>query len=251
MSDERRGKSIYKRTLPYRAARAVTHPLWEHIRASVLQYKYRGHSFDKTLEWNWAAKHYNRIALVNLLASQKPDCRYLEIGCASNDLFDSVAASQKTGVDPERGGTVRMTSDEFFSTSDDLFDVVFIDGLHTYDQVRRDVLNSMRALKPGGWVALHDLLPGNWIEHHRPLVTRFAWTGDVWKVAFELAATEGVDFRIVAIDYGVGVFRVTGPGTQLVDLRHDLQERQFDYFYENVSALPVIEWDEAVKWIRA
>jgi hypothetical protein len=100
--------------------------------------------------------------------------------------------------------------------------VVLIDGLHTYDQVRRDVINSIKFLKPGG-CALHDMLPRTWIEDHVPIVSSEAWTGDVWKVAFELSKTEGIDFKIIKIDNGIGVLRLTNNTTSLVDLTNELR----------------------------
>ena len=83
--------------------------------------------------------------------AEPPDGNYLEIGCANNDLFDAVMAGRKVGVDPLRGGTHRLTSDVFFAgCGGEPFDVVFIDGLHLYDQVRRDLDGALGVLKPGG-----------------------------------------------------------------------------------------------------
>ncbi|HYN80858.1 MAG TPA: class I SAM-dependent methyltransferase [Gemmatimonadaceae bacterium] len=246
-----RSRPFYERTLPYRAMRFLFSPSWKRFRDFVLQRRYRRNAFDKTLDWGWGETHFNRIALVNLLVSRKQHCSYLEIGCATNDLFNSVATPDKTGVDPERGGTIRKTSDDFFLSNDLSFDVIFIDGLHTYEQVHKDVVNSMMILKPGGWIAIHDLLPSAWIEHHRPLLTRGAWTGDVWKVAFELARTEGIDFKILKIDFGVGVLRLTRENPELVDMAKELRDKEFAYFYENVSKLPVVEWDDAQEWLRS
>src|SRR5262245_53675449 len=120
------------------------------------------HSDSRTFDWDWRETNYNRIAVVNLLLSKKTDPSYLEIGCESNAMFNSVPALHKVGVDPASGGTERKTSDEFFEANTDLFDVVFIDGLHTYEQARRDVINSIKCLKEDGWVALHDMLPRRW-----------------------------------------------------------------------------------------
>ncbi len=114
------------------------------------------------LNGDGAKVNFNRIALVNLLVSKKSDCAYLEIGCATNDLFNAVPALNKIGVDPQAGGTVRKTSDDFFLANETNFDVVFIDGLHTYDQVRKDVVNSIKFLNPGGWIRFTRYLPGNW-----------------------------------------------------------------------------------------
>ncbi|HET7873735.1 MAG TPA: class I SAM-dependent methyltransferase, partial [Terriglobales bacterium] len=130
------------------------------LRDSYLRFKYRHHAFHGAIDWKWEKINYNRIALVNLLAATKHEPSYLEIGCNTNDLFNSVPASQKVGVDPACGGTLRLTSDAFFAANKQLFDIVFIDGLHTYEQVRKDVVNSIKFLKPGGYIALHDMLPG-------------------------------------------------------------------------------------------
>ena len=212
--------------------------------------KYAYNAYNKSFDWNWNKTNFNRIALVNLLASQKTDCTYLEIGCASNDLYDSVPVLNKIGVDPQRGGNVRKTSDDYFHTNETLFDVVFIDGLHTYDQVRKDVINAIKFLKSGGWIALHDMLPRSWMEHHVPYLGAGPWTGDVWKVAFELSQTEGIEFKILKIDRGVGVLRLVKDKPTLIDLTSELSGKQFSYFYENITKLPIIEWNDAQKWLR-
>jgi hypothetical protein len=215
-----------------------------------LQKQFQHHAYEKSLAWNWRSINYNRIALINLLVSNFQNCDYLEIGCNTNNLFDSVPVKNKIGVDPFAGGNIRKTSDDFFSENAAKFDVIFIDGLHTYEQVRLDVINAIKTLKPGGWIALHDLLPRDWIEQHVPVISSSNWTGDVWKVAFELSKTNGVDFKILKIDNGVGVFKLTSPSPQLLDMTAELGGKQFSYFYENLSQLPILEWDEAQSWLK-
>jgi hypothetical protein len=217
----------------------------------VLLRKWSHHSDARKFEWDWGAINYNRIAVVNLLLSKFRDPAYLEIGCASNALFNSVPVQHKVGVDPVSGGTERKTSDEFFKSNTRKFDVVFIDGLHTYEQARKDVINSINCLSDRGWIALHDMLPRDWTEHHIPLVTREVWCGDVWKVAFELSQTEGIDFKILKIDYGVGVFRLLKKDVVLKDLTGDLRDKEFSYFYENIKALTVTDWQDAQQWLRS
>jgi len=213
--------------------------------------KWSHHSDSRRFDWDWRATNYNRIAVVNHLLSKVTNPAYLEIGCASNALFDSVPALNKVGVDPVSGGTERKTSDDFFQQNKSKFDVVFIDGLHTYEQVRKDVINSIKCLKDNGWVALHDMLPRDWIEQHIPIVTRHVWTGDVWKVAFELSQTDGIDFKILKIDYGVGVFRVLKQDVVLKELSDDLRDKEFSYYYDNIKALPITDWKEAQQWLRS
>ena len=106
--------------------------------------------FKESFDWNWKDIRYNRIALVNLLCASKLGGNYLEIGCQCNICFDAVPMMNKIGVDPQSGGTHREYSDDFFVSNTTYFDVIFIDGLHVYDQVRRDVVNSINFLKPGG-----------------------------------------------------------------------------------------------------
>ncbi|MDQ0349017.1 class I SAM-dependent methyltransferase [Ancylobacter vacuolatus] len=203
------------------------------------------------IDWDWSAINYNRIALLNVLAARKFDGAYLEIGCFQNNLFDSMPIPLKIGVDPVQGGTVRATSDEFFASNTRKFDLIFIDGLHTYDQVRRDLVNALKVINPGGWIALHDMLPRSAMEQHDDLLPiGHPWVGQGWKVAFELLQTQGLDWRIVKIDYGVGVVRVETPGTALADLSSTLSGSTFPYFYENHPRLPIVTWEEALPWLR-
>ena len=225
-------------------------PLYRHVRQNYLLNKWKKHSFQNSFDWNWKAENYNRIALVNLLRSGKPDGNYLEIGCDENAVFDSVPAKYKVGVDPEKGGTLRMTSDDFFLSNKQKFDVIFIDGLHIYEQVRKDVINSINCINDGGWIALHDMLPRNWIEEHVPIISLGDWNGDVWKVAFELANTDGIDFKLLKIDRGVGVIRMSRPNVKLTDLRKKLDHERFEYLYANLSKLPLASWEEAYDWIK-
>ena len=143
-----------------------------------------------------------------------------------------------------------MTSDAFFSTNEAHFDIVFIDGLHTYEQVRRDLSNALSKARKGGWIILHDMLPLKWKEQHVPIVTTGNWTGDVWKVAFELLDTTSIEFNIVIVDHGVGVIKVLKESPTLVDRRPHLSDKQFGYYFERLSDLPVIEWGEFREWIQ-
>jgi hypothetical protein len=206
--------------------------------------------FKQSFVWNWSNIRYNRIALVNLLCASKLDGNYLEIGCQGNICFDAVPMMNKIGVDPEGGGTHREYSDDFFIKNTNYFDVIFIDGLHIYDQVRRDVVNSIKFLKPGGWIAIHDMLPDDAISEHVPMISKGPWFGDVWKVAFELASSAGIEFKIIKIDAGIGLFRITEPHATLNNMEGLLQNKRFQYLYENIGQLPLVEWDDAYKWIR-
>ena len=143
-----------------------------------------------------------------------------------------------------------MTSDEFFgSWAGEPFDLIFIDGFHTYEQAAKDVRNSLKVLNHGGWILVHDMLPRDWLEEHVPRLQN-VWTGDVWKVAFELAQTNGIEFKILKIDHGVGMFRVLIQDVQVPDLANELGDKRFLYLFENFHHLPVVEYDEGRLWIQ-
>ena len=161
--------------------------------------------------FNYEKSPYNRLSLISLAISQAiikkgyENCNYLEIGCFDNKAFDTIPLplEQKIGVDPLRGGTHRMTSDVFFSNNKKKFDVIFIDGLHSYDQCSKDCTNSIKFLNEDGIIILHDMMPRHKTEESAE------FSGDVWKVAFELCQSENVKFVIANIDQGVGLLKIT------------------------------------------
>ena len=71
---------------------------------------------EKKFSFDYESNFYNRLAFDNKAISLYEDCKYLEIGVCTNEVFNSVplSISNKVGVDPVQGGTHRMTSDQFF-----------------------------------------------------------------------------------------------------------------------------------------
>ena len=54
-----------------------------------------------------------------------------------------------------------MTSDKFFSIDDRKFDIIYIDGDHTYEFTKRDADNAWDRLEDGGTIIGHDYLHRN------------------------------------------------------------------------------------------
>ena len=36
---------------------------------------------------------------------------------------------------------------------------------------------------------------------------------------------------------------------KLVDMAEELKEKEFEYFYKNIGKLPLVEWQDFVKWL--
>lgn len=153
---------------------------------------------------------YNRISFIQKsLANFDPSsCKYLEIGTFQNETFNTIPLPlhNKFGVDPTSGGNIRLSSDDFFQKNKNKFDVIFIDGLHTYEQCQKDVINSLNFLNENGIILIHDLLPKNKFQAQVPR-KQDIWNGDVWKVAVELNNSKNIKFIIANIDHGVGIVK--------------------------------------------
>ena len=242
--------SRLKNSIFYKKLQYHFYPTIRYLRETKLLKRYATCSDPRQFNWDWSKINFNRIALVNLLLNKFPNPTYLEIGCAENALFDSVPVLNKIGVDPVSGGNIRKTSDEFFLENQQSFDVIFIDGLHTYEQVRKDVINALAHLTPNGFLVLHDMLPRTWIEHHTPPIKDGPWAGDVWKVGLELSNTPGIDFKILKIDHGVGLARLINPDVNLVDMQPLLRDANFGFFADNVENLPIVDWNTGLRWLN-
>ena len=217
-----------------------------------MKLKYISNKSKNKLDFDWDSQNFNRTALLNFIISchhKKNKCNYLEIGCASNMNFDAICLTNKIGVDPDIGGTLRLTSDEFFKNNNSTFDLIFLDGLHTYQQTKKDLINSINILNKGGIIVLDDFIPRDWKEHFTPRVQTF-WNGDIWKIAFELAESQGISYRLITIDGGQCVILKDSESYFIPDLEKELLNRDFDYFFNNFKKLSVLNLDEGLSWIK-
>ena len=195
---------------------------------------------------------YNRTSFITkcLTRFNFDNAKYLEIGVCANDVFNAIPLkiSNKIGVDPQRGGTHRMTSDSFFENNKEMFDVIFIDGLHLYGQCQKDCINSLKFLKDDGFIIFHDFLPRNAYEENVPPKQK-EWSGDIWKVAVEINNSLNKDFIIVNIDRGVGILK---PQKDFkYKFMSNLKNMDFDDFYKSYySELPIVNCNEAFKFIE-
>ena len=192
---------------------------------------------------------YKRQAFINKAISKFRNCKYLEIGVDKNQVFNSIPLSvnDKFGVDPISGGNMRMTSDDFFKEFKHLkFDVIFIDGLHEYEQCKKDCINSLNQLNDGGIIFFHDFLPRSEFEEKVPR-QQISWTGDVWKVAVELNNCDNAEFKIINIDNGIGILKIK-KNFSYKEIPN-IKNLKFKNFIELKKTLPIINSEEALNFI--
>lgn len=152
-----------------------------------------------------------RFERLNALARLNFAKSYLEIGVANGSTFHLVEVPYKVGVDPKFQFNVcehasqrtifhETTSDVFFSTlasRHGKFDLIYLDGLHTFDQTFRDFCSSIKRSHANTIWLIDDTLPTSWWAANRSqrvargirrLLRRKdpSWMGDVFKVVFAI-----------------------------------------------------------------
>ena len=158
---------------------------------------------------------------VRLVAAE----HYLEIGVRNPDHnFNKINCANKFSVDPglefkANPATFKLTSDRFFEQlkngalsipSTYTFDVIFIDGLHTADQVEKDIENSLKHLSENGVIIMHDCNPPT--EFHqrecfpfKNSPARHNWNGTTWKAYYKFRHQPSLFSACFDTDWGVAV----------------------------------------------
>ena len=172
---------------------------------------------------------HDGIGYLNFMAtlSQHLRCRnYFEIGTAAGHSLrafrcDAVCVDPRFKVSQDvlqgrrRAHFFQMTSDAFFNHySLRLFlpggaDVAFLDGLHHFEALLRDFINTERFCHDRSVILLHDCLPLNERMAERDFRedeaedadTRTAWTGDVWRL-LPILQKYRPDLRVQQFDCG-------------------------------------------------
>lgn len=203
-----------------------------------------GEKFSKKINFKFDNK--NRIELIKYMIENKNYKKYLEIGCHNDEVFNKISI-EKIGVDPVSGGNFRGTSDEFFKKNKSNFDCIFIDGLHEYKQVKRDILNSIKILENDGIIILHDCLPPS-IDRQRVPRTRYTWNGDVWKAIVEVRTWSHVNTYTILSDQGLGIIQKKY-NSDILNLKiTNFDKLSYKFFYENYPILMrTIYFEEFIK----
>jgi predicted O-methyltransferase YrrM len=205
-----------------------------------------GEKFYKRLDFNWKL-YPSRLQVIQHIIDIKKYKTYLEIGCYQDDIFSNISIQNKIGVDPVSGGTVKDTSDGFFKKNNSKFDIIFIDGLHHYKQVKKDIQNSLSFLNVGGLILLHDCMPQRFIEQAVPQA-KGTWMGDVWKNIVECRTMPNIMTYTIHADHGIGIL-LKRPNENTLNLSvSNFDKLKFkDFFYNYKIYLNVISYEDIVK----
>lgn len=224
----------------------------------------------------------NRLSVINDIITSIQAQSYLEIGVHAGSVFFNVEVPMKYGVDPKflfsisetledkplfingklcflDANLYELTSDQFFEiyAPDDLkdgIDVVFVDGLHTYEQSLKDVKNCLPYLNDGGVIIMHDCNPLSYATAYPAKKSmdevlnlakqgeipgwNYNWNGDVWKALVHLRVEyDSLNIFTLDLDWGLGII-TSGKGDKIENiLLKDIQEADYSFLERNRETL--------------
>ena len=167
-------------------------------------------------------RELSRISVINSCLKTIRGNSYLEIGIGTGKTITKIKSNHKVGVDPklqvnkairqqQNTKLYELTSDQFFKKNKEKYDVIFVDGLHLYEQAIRDILNSLNVLTKNGVIIAHDCNPKT--ERVASRTSRKGvWSGDVWKAIYDLKLNyKNLDYFCLASDFGLGIITKKNP----------------------------------------
>lgn len=185
-----------------------------------------------------------RTDLLNFLVEKHGLKRYLEIGVQNPDQnFNKIKCEYKVSVDPDPNAHAdfQMTSDEFFSNvnTEGGYDLVFIDGEHSEQQLEKDFFNALKIICMGGWIVMHDTNPVSEHLTHFPRDKKGSWNGSAYRFASRLNSKK---YFTVNIDHGLSLYQKT----EFPLIKSNIP-MVWDYFDKNrKELLNLISWEEFV-----
>ena len=170
---------------------------------------------------------------------------YLEVGTFTGKSL-SLAKGNTIAVDPEfklRHPAVNPTGKQMFffqQSSDDFFkdgflkknkisvDLAFLDGMHLFEYLLRDFIETEKAMSKKGVIALHDCCPTTDYMATREF-HKGDWTGDVWKT-LQILQLYRPDLKIdvtTAFPTGLVLIRNLNPRSTVLSKKYDALVKEF------------------------
>jgi hypothetical protein len=205
-----------------------------------------GEKFYKRLNYDWSNEP-SRIHIIKEIIKRENYKDYLEIGCDNDENFSQVDIENKIGIDPLKGGTLRMTSDQFFKNNKKNFDMIFLDGLHTYEQTIKDIDNSLKVLNNKGVILIHDCLPKKIWNQIVPRIYGH-WNGDVWKAIVHSRTYDYAETYTCTADHGLGIIFKRKNKNRLKLETNNMKNLRFsDYFNNHKKFMNLISYEDLKK----
>ncbi len=178
---------------------------------------------------------------------------YLEVGTETGESLavagcDAIAVDARFALQAGATGNrkrtffFQMPSDTFFATEDvtrllgSPVDIAFLDGMHRFEFLLRDLIGAEAACHSRSLILLHDCLPLNprmALRQYRPGdssegETIYFWTGDVWKL-LPILGEYRPDLRLHVLDCPptglVAITRVDPTSRILADCYYDIVDQ--------------------------
>ena len=178
--------------------------------------------FQTTVKYKGTMRYDIIKFLIELYGYQS----YLEIGVDKGKSFHEISCPVKDGVDPKGNCNYPITSDEFWKSPPRTYDLIFIDGLHEAEQVKRDIRGALSILNSSGVIVMHDCSPRNEKEQQVPKDPKQRiWTGDVWKAFVFFRVHPHLEMYVVDTNNGIGIIR---QGSQDPIITHEPNYLEFE-----------------------
>lgn len=174
-----------------------------------------------------------RDTIINFILNKKfsNQGHYLEIGCDLDQTFSKIINKNKIGIDPVRGGNLKLNSKDFFEDyNSQKFDMIFIDGSHLIEDVFYDTVQSIASLNLGGYVLLDDVLPNNYFNTFRKRITLHSFQ-DAYKILFLLMELKFIELYLIPHDHGMALFKLIDE-PDFEKLKYDFSKIGFDNYLE-------------------
>lgn len=190
----------------------------------------------------------NYLDLFTLLDRQLAPRTYFEIGtntgssverfsCDAVCVDPAILVERNVWAPRRRSFLFQMTSDDFFRDEDlrRYFphgpDIAFLDGMHLFEYLLRDFINTERLCHARSLILLHDCLPLSPRMAERAYQAgpeeegemRWAWTGDVWKILYAFKRFRP-DLRVSLLDCpptGIVAVRGLDPSNNVLSSRYE------------------------------
>ncbi len=203
--------------------------------------------------------------------------RYLEVGVFRGQTFLNLTLPDMHAVDPkflfDVAPEVRphrqffeMTSDAFFQNppGPKPYDLVFLDGLHTFEQTFRDLCSALVMTHAGSVIVIDDTVPSDMFAMMRDHgecnrmrrqhgATGRAWQGDVCKVVFAIHDFfPNLDFRTVIGAGNPQTVVMRRPRAAFKPHWNDLEaisRLDFAGFQKNIGLMQQVDDDTMLQWV--